>query len=337
MWSEQSEKQWSNMDSRVTIDEALRMYEVMVRIRRFELAVSDLFARGKIPGFLHTYVGEEAVATGVCMNLRQDDWITSTHRGHGHLLAKGGRTDRAMAELFGRATGYNKGKGGSMHIAEPELGHMGANAIVGSGINLINGAALSAKYLGRDSIGVGFFGDGASNTGSFHESLNFAAVLELPVVFVCENNGYAESTPRWYHQKIKKISDRAVAYGMPAQTVDGNDVLCVYQAAKEAITRARSGGGPTLLECVTHRWRGHHEADNQKYRPKDEITDLDRFCPIQKLKRELMEKGVLEGTLSSIETAVDDEIREAISFAETSPLPDPAEARSNIFAPAGEA
>jgi pyruvate dehydrogenase E1 component alpha subunit len=157
------------------------------------------------------------------------------------------------------------------------------------------------------------------------------------VVFVCENNGYAESTPQWYHQKVKKISDRAAAYGMPAKTVDGNDVLCVYQAAKEAVDRARSGGGPTLLECVTHRWRGHHEADNQKYRPKDEITALERFCPIQKLKRELLEKGVLEGKFLSIQNSVDEEIRQAIAYAETSPLPDPAEARSNIFTPAREA
>jgi pyruvate dehydrogenase E1 component alpha subunit len=312
------------------------MYAGMLRIRRFELAVSDQFARGKIPGFLHTYVGEEAVATGVCMNLRRDDWITSTHRGHGHLLAKGGRTDYAMAELFGKVTGYNQGKGGSMHIAEPELGHMGANAIVGAGISLINGAALSAKYLGRDSIGVAFFGDGATNTGSFHEALNFAAVHELPVVFVCENNGYAESTPQSYHQKIKKIADRAMAYGMPAKTVDGNDVLCVYQAAQEAVARARKGGGPTLLECRTHRWRGHHEADNQKYRPKEEITDLERFCPIVKLKRALQEAGVAEGSFLSIEEAVEAEIRQAIAFAETSPLPDPSEARSNIFAPARE-
>jgi pyruvate dehydrogenase E1 component alpha subunit len=332
------------MASRVPIETALKLYEVMLRIRQFELSVSDLFARGKIPGFLHTYVGEEAVAAGVCQNLRRSDWITSTHRGHGHLLAKGGRTDRAMAELFGRATGYNKGKGGSMHIAEPELGHMGANAIVGAGINLINGAALSAKYLGRDSVGVAFFGDGASNTGSFHEALNFAAVHALPVVFVCENNGYAESTPRWYHQRIQRIAERAAAYGMPAGTVDGNDVLCVYLAAGEAVARARAGGGPTLLECVTHRWRGHHEADNQKYRPKEELTDQERFCPILKLKSELLSAGeasaaagaVTEADLLAIHQAIEEELRQAILYAENSPLPDPAEARTDIFTPTSQ-
>lgn len=320
----------------ITIDTALRMYAGMLRIRKFELAVCDLFARGKIPGFLHTYVGEEAVATGVCENLRIDDWITSTHRGHGHLLAKGGQLDRAMAELFGRATGYNKGKGGSMHIAEPDLGHLGANAIVGAGISLINGAALSAKYLGKDNIGVSFFGDGASNTGSFHEALNFAAVHELPVVFVCENNGYAESTPRHYHQKIERVAERAKAYGIPGLTVDGNDVQCVYLAAKESVERARSGGGPTLLECVTHRWRGHHEADNQKYRPREEITNLERFCPIEKLKQDLLEAGIKPDAIQVLHEEVDDAIDRAIRFAEQSPFPDPSEARTDIFAPGGQ-
>jgi pyruvate dehydrogenase E1 component alpha subunit len=324
------------LNPQINSETALQMYTIMLRIRRFELAVCDLFARGKIPGFLHTYVGEEAVATGVCSNLRREDWITSTHRGHGHLLAKGGRTDRSLAELYGKITGYNKGKGGSMHIAEPELGHMGANAIVGAGISLINGAALAAKYLGQNNIGVSFFGDGASNTGSFHEALNFASVHALPAVFVCENNGYAESTPRWYHQKTRHIADRAVAYGIPSETVDGNDVQCVYLAAKAAVERARAGGGPTLLECVTHRWRGHHEADNQKYRPRDEITDLERFCPIVKLKGDLLEEGIPEETLLAIHQEIEAELAQAITYAESSPLPEPDQARSDIFTPAGE-
>jgi len=319
------------MDESISMDFGLKLYETMLRIRRFEETVCDLFARGRIPGFLHTYVGEEAVATGVCANLSREDWITSTHRGHGHLIAKGGKFDRAMAELYGKATGYNKGKGGSMHIAEPDLGHMGANAIVGAGINLINGAGLSAKYLGTGGVGVAFFGDGASNTGSFHEAMNFAAVHELPVVFVCENNGYAESTPRWYHQKNERVADRASAYCMPAMVANGNDVTEVYLAARAAVHRARSGGGPTLLECLTHRWRGHHEADNQSYRPKTEITDLDRFCPILKLKTQLLESGVKETAIAAIHEAIETELQAAVAFAESSPLPDPSSARSDIF------
>jgi len=324
------------MNLRISSDLGLQLYETMLRIRRFEESVSELFARGKIPGFLHTYVGEEAVATGVCAALRVDDWITSTHRGHGHLIAKGGRTDRAMAELFGRATGYNRGKGGSMHIAEPELGHMGANAIVGAGISLINGAALSAQYRGTDQVGVAFFGDGASNTGSFHEALNFAAVHQLPSVFVCENNAYAESTPRWYHQRIERIATRAEAYGMPGVTVDGNDVIAVYLAAGEAVARARRGEGPTLMECLTFRRRGHHEADNQAYRPKEELANPERHCPILKLRGELLACGVDESKLDAIHEAIEEEIREAVAFAESSPHPEPATARANIYTGRGE-
>jgi len=193
----------------VSNDVALQLYETMQRIRSFETAVIELFARGKIPGFLHTYVGEEAIAAGVCANLRPDDKIISTHRGHGHLIAKGGRLDLMMAELFGKRTGYCKGKGGSMHIAEPDLGMLGANAIVGAGTAIINGAALTAQYLGKDEVAVAFFGDGASNTGSFHEAMNMAAVWNLPTIFVCENNAYAESTPQTYHQKIK---DKKISY-----------------------------------------------------------------------------------------------------------------------------
>jgi acetoin:2,6-dichlorophenolindophenol oxidoreductase subunit alpha len=319
------------MELRIPSDRALELYTMMQRIRRFEESVSELYARGKIPGFLHTYVGEEAVATGVCANLTVDDWITSTHRGHGHLLAKGGRTDRSMAELFGRATGYNRGKGGSMHIAEPELGHLGANAIVGAGISLINGAALSAQYRGTSQVGVSFFGDGASNTGSFHEALNFAAVHKLPSVFVCENNNYAESTPRWYHQRVGRISERAAAYCMPGDTVDGNDVIVVYLAAGKAVARARRGEGPTLLECVTFRRRGHHEADNQFYRPKDELANPERHCPILKLRGELLATGTAESTLDAIHAAIEEEIRLAVAFAESSPHPEPATARADIY------
>ncbi len=311
----------------------LQLYETMQRIRSFELAVIELFARGKIPGFLHTYVGEEAVAAGVCAVLRPDDKIISTHRGHGHLIAKGGRLDLMMAELFGRRTGYCKGKGGSMHIAEPDLGMLGANAIVGAGTVIINGAALTAQYLGRDEVAVAFFGDGASNTGAFHEALNMAAVWDLPSIFVCENNGYAESTRQTYHQKIENIAVRAVAYGIPSTSVDGNDPVAVYLAAKEAVARARSGEGPTLIEAKTYRIRGHYEGDPEIYRTKEEVEAWKQKCPIERWRKALLDKGIPAETIEEIDARIDQELKEAVAFAEESPLPDPAEARSDIFTP----
>ncbi|MGQ9502343.1 MAG: thiamine pyrophosphate-dependent dehydrogenase E1 component subunit alpha [Anaerolineae bacterium] len=324
------------MNDRIPNDVALHLYEVMQRIRQFELAVVDLFARGKIPGFLHTYVGEEAVAAGVCAALRPDDYIISTHRGHGHLIAKGGRFDLMMAELFGRRTGYCKGKGGSMHIAEPELGMLGANAIVGAGIAIINGAALTAQYLGLDRVAVAFFGDGASNTGAFHEALNLASVWNLPSIFVCENNGYAESTPQRQHQKIKDIAVRAVAYDIPSAVVDGNDVGAVYLAAQEAVARARSGGGPTLIEAKTYRWRGHYEGDPQMYRSKAEVEAWEQKCPIARWRHALISSGIPATQLDAIDQRIREDLEHAIVFAEQSPFPDPAEARADIFTPAPE-
>jgi TPP-dependent pyruvate/acetoin dehydrogenase alpha subunit len=312
---------------------ALQLYETMQRIRSFELAVIELFARGKIPGFLHTYVGEEAIAAGVCANLRPDDKIISTHRGHGHLIAKGGRLDLMMAELFGKQTGYCKGKGGSMHIAEPDLGMLGANAIVGAGTAIINGAALTAQYLGKDEVAVAFFGDGASNTGAFHEAMNMAAVWNLPTIFVCENNGYAESTPQTYHQKITDVAVRAVAYGVPSNMVDGNDAGAVYQAAKEAVARARAGEGPTLIEAKTYRIRGHYEGDPEIYRTKEEVESWKEKCPVRHWRTVLLDRGILAKTIDDIEARIDLELKEAVSFAEESPLPDPAQARSDIFTP----
>jgi pyruvate dehydrogenase E1 component alpha subunit len=312
---------------------ALQLYTTMQRIRRFELAVIELFARGKIPGFLHTYIGEEAVAAGVCTNLRPDDKIISTHRGHGHLIAKGGHLDLMMAELFGRRTGYCKGKGGSMHIAEPDLGMLGANAIVGAGIAIINGAALTAQYLGTDHVAVAFFGDGASNTGAFHEALNMASVWNLPSIFVCENNGYAESTPRQRHQKIDDIAARAVAYNMPSLSVDGNDAGAVYLAASEAVARARAGGGPTLIEAKTYRIRGHYEGDPQIYRTKEEVEAWEKRDPIVRWREALMERDVPATKFAEVDARIEQELQEAVAFAEQSPLPDPAEARSDIFTP----
>ena len=314
-------------------DVALQLYETMQRIRSFETAVIELFARGKIPGFLHTYVGEEAIAAGVCANLRPDDKIISTHRGHGHLIAKGGRLDLMMAELFGKRTGYCKGKGGSMHIAEPDLGMLGANAIVGAGIAIINGAALTAQYLDKDEVAVAFFGDGASNTGAFHEAMNMTAVWNLPSIFVCENNAYAESTPQTYHQKIEDVAVRAVAYGMPSALVDGNDAGAVYKAAKEAVSRARAGDGPTLIEAKTYRVRGHYEGDPEIYRTKEEVESWKKKCPIVRWREALLDRGIEAETFDKIDARIDQELKEAVAFAEESPLPDPAEASSDIFTP----
>lgn len=256
------------------------MYLRMVRIREFENKAQSLFAEGKIPGFVHLYLGEEAVATGVCECLRDDDYITSTHRGHGHIIAKGGDLKYMMAELFGKATGYCKGKGGSMHIADRDRGILGANGIVGAGHNIAVGAGLSASYRGTDQVCACFFGDGATNQSTFHEGLNMAAIWNLPVVFVCENNNYGISMSQTRHQAIKDVSDRAAAYGMPGIAVDGNDVMAVYEAASEAVARARKGQGPTLIECKTYRHRGHFEGDPSVYKPKDEQAEWLKKDPI---------------------------------------------------------
>ena len=309
----------------------LQLYEIMVRIRRFEEVVIELFARGKIPGFLHSYLGQEASATGVCAHLRADDYITSTHRGHGHILAKGARTDLAMAELFGKSTGYCNGKGGSMHIADPDIGILGAIGIVGAGLVIANGAAFSAQYRGTDQVAVCFFGDGASNTGTFHEGLNLAALWQLPVIFVCENNCYAESTPQCDHQSITDVAVRAQGYGMPSCIVDGNDVLAVYEAAGEAIARARSGQGPTLLETKTYRMRGHYEGDPQNYRSREEVDQWRDLGPIRRFRGVLTGEGVVDAELEAIDAGVEAELEAAITFAEESPLPDVRDVRYGIY------
>ena len=237
------------------------MYRTMKLIRDFEANASRLFAEGKIPGFVHLYIGEEAIATGVCAGLNDDDYITSTHRGHGHIIAKGGDIKYMMAELYGKATGYCKGKGGSMHIADANKGILGANGIVGAGHNIAVGAGLSAKYRGTDQVCVCFFGDGSTNQGTFHEAMNLASIWKLPVIFVCENNLYGISMHQSKHQAIQDVADRAVAYNVPGVIVDGNDVFAVYEAATEAVVRARAGQGPTLIECKTYRHQGHFEGD----------------------------------------------------------------------------
>ena len=321
--------------SKPSQDRMLWMYRKMVEIRQFEEAAGTLYQSGQLPGFLHLYIGEEATAVGVCAHLEDADYITSTHRGHGHLIAKGGKRDRMMAELFARTTGYCKGKGGSMHIADKATGILGANGVVGAGIPLAAGAGLSAKLRGTQQVAVSFFGDGATNQGVFHETLNLAAVWELPVVFVCENNRFGMGTPQHEHQRVEDIAVRAPAYDMPGVTVDGNDVLKVYDAAQEAVTRAREGGGPTLLNCDTYRFRGHHIGDpGTSYRDREEVQEQERKRdPIRRLAAVLTEKeGVTEAQLSAIEAELAKDLEDALAFAKNSPEPLPEDALEDLYA-----
>jgi len=314
-------------------EKLIDMYRVMVRIRVFEDRVYKEFATGNIPGFVHLYAGEEAIATGACATLRIDDYITSTHRGHGHVIAKGGKTDRMMAELYGKKTGYNKGKGGSMHIADPDIGVLGASGIVAAAIPIAGGAALSAKMRGTDQVAVCFFGDGACNTSRFHEGVNLASIWKLPIVYVIENNMYAETTPISYAANIPNIADRAAAYGIPGVTVDGNDILAVYEAVGEAVARAKKGEGPTLVECKTCRRYGHYEGDTQTYRTKQELGECHKRDPIPRFRKKLVEMGVLtEKDADKIEQEINEEIEEAVKFAEESPLPAPEETLDDVYA-----
>jgi acetoin:2,6-dichlorophenolindophenol oxidoreductase subunit alpha len=315
-------------------DTLLMMYHTMVRIRLFEQRIMELFQQGRLPGFLHVSIGQEAVPTGVCAHLRTTDYISSTHRGHGDVIAKGARLDRMMAELYGKTTGYCKGKGGSMHIADLELGILGANGIVGAGIPIATGTALAFKMRRTDQVAVCFFGDGGTNTGAFHEGLNLASVWNLPVVFVCENNQFAESTPQRVHQKIKDVAVRAVAYDIPGEIVDGMDVLEVYRVAGEAIARARAGGGPTLVECKTYRFHGHYVGDpGTAYRQPEEVEEWKQRDPIPLFARRLVAEGqVTEAEITALDDAVQREIEEAIRFAEASPEPDLEDALHDIYA-----
>lgn len=301
---------------------ALEMYKTMLKIRKFETTAKNYFAEGEIPGFVHLYIGEEAIATGVCANLNEDDYITSTHRGHGHIVAKGGDLKFMMAELFGKATGYGKGKGGSMHIADATRGILGANGIVGAGHNISVGAAFSAQYRGTKQVCVCFFGDASTNQGTFHESLNLASTWKLPVVFVCENNGYGISVSQARHQAIKDISVRADSYNMPGITIDGNDVFAVSDAAKDAIKRARDGEGPSLIECKTYRQRGHFEGDPGTYKPVAEQEAWLKKDPIPRMEKYILEnKIVTEDELKSIQLDMDKQLEDAVKFANDSPYP----------------
>lgn len=313
-------------------DIAMSIHRTMVRIRVFESRVQELFSAGKLPGFVHTYVGEEAIAAGVCANLGPEDYITSTHRGHGHAIAKGMSLRPLMAELYGKATGACQGRGGSMHVADFSLGMLGANGIVGGGFGIAAGAALSARYRGTDQVAVCFFGDGGINKGTFHEAVNFAAVHELPVVYVCENNQYAQFTAGHRTTAVGDLADRASAFGIDGKTIDGNDVGAVFPASAEAIDRARRGGGPTLLVMDTYRFGGHYVGDAEVYRESQEVEERRSQDPIPRLENALLDAGVAHReTLQAVWEEASEEVSDAEHFAEQSPLPDPLTALDYVF------
>jgi pyruvate dehydrogenase E1 component alpha subunit len=322
--------------SAVPKEKLLAMYRTMVTIRRFEETVRDWFFQGQIPGFVHVSIGEEAVPTGVCAALTREDYITTTHRGHGHMLAKGGALKPMMAEIFGRATGYCRGKGGSMHIVSYDLGILGANGIVGAGIPIATGAALASSFRGNAAVAVSFFGDGASNEGTFHESLNLAALWHLPAIYVCQNNAYAEFTPTAESTCVKDIAVRAAGYNMPGVVVDGNDVLAVYEVMTEAVARAKRGDGPTLIEAKTYRWEGHvvgEQAFVGEYRDAAEVEAAKRRCPINAFAQRLLATGFVEAAeLDRIAAEVQQAVDEAVAFAQSSPLPAVTEATTDVFA-----
>lgn len=316
----------------LSLEDKLEMYRKMYLIRTFEERAEELYMEGKIWGTFHLYVGEEAVAVGACYALRADDYITSTHRGHGHCIAKGADVKRMMAELLARDTGYCHGLGGSMHIADVEKGNLGATGIVGSGIPIATGAALGCKLQKNDKVVLCFFGDGAANTGAFHESVNMAAIFNLPVVFICENNMYAMSFPAQKAFALPDIAERAKGYGIPGVSIDGNNVLEVYETAQIAIERARQGEGPTFIEARTYRWKGHSKSDRQAYRTKEEVREWMNKDSIKFLEKHLREETVREEELENIKKQVEREIEEAINFALESPEPTLEEARRMVYA-----
>ncbi len=308
-------------------------YETMVKIRHFEEKVEEFFFAGEIPGFVHLYIGEEAVAAGVMANLRKSDYIQSTHRGHGHTIAKGAQLKQMMAEIFGKKAGYCKGKGGSMHIADFSVGMLGAYGVVGGGFALATGAALAQKMQKTQGVSVVFFGDGASNRGTFHEAANMAAAWKLPVIFVCENNQWASTTPYRTTTSVEDIADRAQGYSMPGVIVDGNDVFAVYEAARELVERARSGEGPSLLEAKTYRIKGHFVGDPEKYRTKEEVQKVfDETDPIPRFMERVTKSGSMSlEELESIEESVEQSIAEAILFAQNASEPDPSELFEDLY------
>lgn len=313
-------------------DQLLWIYERMRLIREFEEQLHNDFAAGKIPGFVHLYAGEEAVAVGVCANLRDDDFLTSTHRGHGHCIAKGVNINEMMAEIYGKATGSCKGKGGSMHIADVSKGMLGANGIVGGGPPLACGAGLTAKVKGTDQVTICFFGDGASNQGTTAEGLNLAGIWKLPVVFICENNGYAETTSPDYSVSGRDIAARARGYGMPSLAVDGLDVFAVHEAVGEAVARARRGEGPTFIEAQTYRYFGHFEGDTIKYRSRDEEAMYrERDC-LERFRATVTKHNLLSAAdLDAVDQRVRAAIAEAVRFAADSPVPSQSDLLTDVY------
>ena len=318
----------------LSIELQMDMHRRMVRIRLFEEAAGKLAEAAKLPGFLHLYVGQEAVAAGVCAALTDDDQITSTHRGHGHLVAKGGQFNEMMAELMGKSTGYCKGKGGSMHISNLDVGMLGANGIVGAGAPIAVGAGFANKYRGNGNVAVPFFGDGSTNIGAFHEAANMACALKLPVVFVCENNEYGEFTAREKTMAITDIVDRAAGYGMPGVIVDGMDVAAIHEAATEAVARARRGDGPSLIEAKTYRYYNHHGIQNLglKYRTDDEVASWRERDPIFSYEERLIEVGTAtRDDIDGIWAELRADIETAIEFAENSPVPTPEQLLVDVY------
>lgn len=316
------------MTNKEKLARAKEFYTIMYRTRRFEEEVFEFYKRGLMPGLAHLYLGEEAVAAGVCGALEERDYIGSTHRGHGHLVSRGADLNKMMAEILGKETGYSKGKGGSMHIMALDKGILGANGIVSGEIPIAAGSAYASKLMGTDEVTVAFFGDGASNEGTFHETLNMAAAWDLPIVFVIENNLYGISVDIRKVTKEHCLAKRAISYGIEGVIVEGNDVYAVYEAAKKAVDKARRGEGPTIIECLTYRWQGHHVGDPGNYRPKEEVAEWKANEPIGKLEAmDLLKKEEID----EIRAAVDKEIEEACKFAEDSPYPDASEAFNDVF------
>ncbi|HOK50112.1 MAG TPA: thiamine pyrophosphate-dependent dehydrogenase E1 component subunit alpha [Sedimentibacter sp.] len=310
-----------------------KFYYTMVKIRKFEETVEKYFLDGQIPGFVHLYIGEEAIATGVCASLTNEDYIQSTHRGHGHTIAKGADIKRAMAEIFGKKTGFCKGKGGSMHIADFSVGMLGANGVVGGGFTIATGAALAIKKQKRDNVSVVFFGDGASNRGTFHEALNLASAWKLPVIYVCENNQWASTTPYRTTTSVEDISARAAGYSMPSKIVDGNDVFDVYEGFQEALAHVKAGKGPFFLEAKTYRIKGHFVGDPELYRTKEEVQKVyEENNPITRFEQKVLKDNLLtEADLEAIKNKVENEIKEALEFALNSEYPEPSEIFDDLY------
>ena len=309
--------------------EALRR---MMTIRAFDTKAGELFGDGELPGFVHLYIGEEAVAVGACAALEEDDYITSTHRGHGHCIAKGLDPDGMMAELYGKREGYCNGKGGSMHIADVDAGMLGANGIVGAGPPLATGSALTSHLKGDDNVTLAFFGDGAVAQGQIHEAINLAATWDLPAVFLVENNQFGEGTPVEKQHNVQNLSETAEAYNIPGFTVDGMDVTAVFEAVREARKRARDGEGPTFIEADTYRYRGHFEGDQQPYRTEEDVAVWQERDAIEAFKRKLVDAGTItEDEFDEMESEIHEQIEQAAADAKEAPYPDPSEAYEDMF------